>query len=194
MLARGGVLSSVPVAAVMAALAAGPAAGQTATFARDASIAALAFPVHESLSPTAGTGAPKAGSATIAGIAFASPAGRHAIGEEILVSVAFDRPVAVTGEASVALDIGGTTRRAGYRGGGGTRALVFAYAVAEGDLDDDGIAVGADRLTAPAGSLSGPGGGAVTLAHPAVPADATRTVDACAPRRCSRRSMAGCWP
>ena len=121
----------------------------------------------------------------IAIIAFASPSGTYAIGDEIRVSVAFDKPVTVTAtpaaRPSLELDIGGAARQAGYRSGGGSTTLVFAYAVAEGDEDADGIAIGADRLTAPAGSLVGPGGAAVSLTHLAVPPDPARKVDGVRP-------------
>ena len=119
----------------------------------------------------------------IAAIAFASPAGTYAIGDEIRVALTFDKPVTVApnGEPQLELDIGGAARQAGYRSGSGSTTLVFAHAVAEGDEDADGIAIGADRLTAPAGSLIGPGGMAASLTHPAVPADPARKVDGVRP-------------
>ena len=123
--------------------------------------------------------------AAIAGIAFASPAGTYAIGDEIRVSVAFDKPVTVTATSaarpSLELDIGGTARQAGYRSGSGSTALVFAYAVAEGDEDADGLSIGADRLTAPAGSTIAAEGTAASLTHVAVRADPSRKVDGVRP-------------
>ena len=183
---------------------------QTVTFAPDASTATLTITRHKFLSAVTQSGAFSAAvaqgdkqyetgmpsSATIrnndgpeppaiAAIAFASPAGTYAIGDEIRVSVAFDKPVTVTAtpaaRPSLELDIGGAARQAGYRSGSGSTTLVFAYAVAEGDEEADGIAIGAGRLTAPAGSLIGPGGMAASLTHPAVPADPDRKVDGVRP-------------
>ena len=121
--------------------------------------------------------------ASIAAIAFASPAGTYAIGNEILVSVTFDRPVSVAPGAApvLALDIGGAARPARYAGGNGTTALVFAYAVAEGDADADGIAVAADRLSAPGGGIAGRAGAPVSLTHRGLGPDPTRKVDGVRP-------------
>ncbi len=121
--------------------------------------------------------------AAIAAIGFASPAGVYGIGDEIVVTVAFDRPVTVAPGAApvLVLDIGGAARPARYAGGGGTAALAFAYAVAEGDADADGIAVAADRLSAPVGGIAGPAGAAASLTHRALGPDPTRRVDGVRP-------------
>ncbi len=117
--------------------------------------------------------------ASVTAIAFASPAGIYGIGDEILVSVSFDRPVTVAPGAApvLVLDIGGAAHPAAYRGGSGTAALAFAYEVAEGDADADGIAVAADRLGAPQGGIAGPAGAAASLTHPALGPDPSRRVD-----------------
>ena len=191
--------------AIAAALLAAPAAAQEGTQRATVTVEAerethipgfddMAFALARS-----GAAADPAVPAAITGIAFASPAGTYAIGEEILVSVTFDMPVTVApdGAPVLELDIGEAVRRAGYRGGSGTTVLVFAHTVAEGEKDGDGIAIAADRLTAPAGILAGPGGQAVSLTHPAVPPDPNRQVDGVRPTArfltIDRRTVAIAW-
>ncbi|MDX8553185.1 T9SS type A sorting domain-containing protein [Tenacibaculum sp. 1B UA] len=47
------------------------------------------------------------------------------------------------GTPQIAITIGATTRQATYQNGSGTSALLFRYTVQAGDLDTDGIAIGA---------------------------------------------------
>ena len=55
------------------------------------------------------------------------------------------------GSPQIAITIGSTTQQAVYQSGSGTSALLFRYTVQAGDLDTDGIAVGA--LNANSGTL-----------------------------------------
>ena len=66
------------------------------------------------------------------------------VGEVIELTLTFDRPVTAdtaSGTPLIELDIGGERRQAHYVRDGGTRQLVFAYVVQEGDRDDDGIRI-----------------------------------------------------
>lgn len=66
-------------------------------------------------------------------------------GENIDITLTFDKRVDVVGDASLTLRLGDgddhTPREARYLEGSGTRFLVFRYQVQPSDRDDDGIAV-----------------------------------------------------
>ena len=64
----------------------------------------------------------------------------------------FDVAVTVSGTPELELDVGGEARTAAYAGGSGSTGLTFAYTVAEGDADADGVAIGADKLAAAGGA------------------------------------------
>ncbi|WP_312916536.1 Calx-beta domain-containing protein, partial [Stenotrophomonas sp.] len=70
-------------------------------------------------------------------------AGRYQAGSTLDFVVTFNEVLVVTGTPQLALMVGGSTVYANYVAGSGTSALIFTYAVASGDRDDDGIAVGA---------------------------------------------------
>ena len=82
----------------------------------------------------------------------------YELGERIVVSVKFDRAVAVTGTPQLALTIGSATRQASYYSGGSRRWLFFAYTVQSSDSDADGIAVAANALTLNGGTIRIAGG------------------------------------
>ena len=63
----------------------------------------------------------------------------YGAGEEILFTVTFSEAVTVTGDPEFAFSLDSGEDRAPYKSGSGTTALVFAYTVAPGDEDDDGI-------------------------------------------------------
>ena len=63
----------------------------------------------------------------------------YGAGEEILFTVTFSEAVDVTGDPEFAFSLDSGEDRAPYKSGSGTTALVFAYTVAPGDEDDDGI-------------------------------------------------------
>ena len=70
--------------------------------------------------------------------------------EAIEVSVTFSTPVTVTGPPAmtptIGLDVGTVVRRAEYVRNAGPAVLVFGYAVAEEDRDEDGVAVPANGI------------------------------------------------
>ena len=63
----------------------------------------------------------------------------YGAGEEILFTVTFSGAVDATGDPEFAFSLDTGEDRAPYKSGSGTTALVFAYTVAPGDEDDDGI-------------------------------------------------------
>ncbi|MEE1945818.1 MBG domain-containing protein [Pedobacter sp. KR3-3] len=67
--------------------------------------------------------------------------GTYKMDDPLTFIVNFSNTVTVTGTPSLSLIIGSTTKQASYVSGSGTSALVFTYAVASGDLDNNGIAI-----------------------------------------------------
>ena len=88
---------------------------------------------------------------TVSSVAISgSPASgaAYALGEAIFIQVRFDRAVDVTGTPALTLTIGAAARQASYvsqTANGLT--LTFRYVVQLGDLDADGISVGAGALS-----------------------------------------------
>ena len=79
--------------------------------------------------------------------------------ENILVSVRFNWPVAVTGTPQLALTVGSTTRQANYYAtSAGNRRIWFHYSVQSSDSDADGISIGASALTLNGGTIRIRGG------------------------------------
>ncbi|UPK68283.1 Ig-like domain-containing protein [Chitinophaga filiformis] len=80
----------------------------------------------------------------------AVPANKYYVAGEVLnFTVNFSENIALNttgGTPSLGLTIGATTVQATYTGTSGSNALVFAYTVANGDLDADGITVNALTL------------------------------------------------
>ena len=102
-------------------------------------------------------------------------------GEEIQATVTFSETVEVTGTPQLTLELGGGTRTAAYEGGSGTAALVFAYEVAEGESDTDGVGVEADSVSPNGGAIQDIAGNPAVLDHQAVAADANHKVDGVKP-------------
>gem|GEM_PF-2365762 len=70
--------------------------------------------------------------------------GTYVAGQTLAFTVNYSGPVSVTGTPRVPLTIGSTTQYADYTATGSTStALRFLYTVQAGDLDPDGVAVGA---------------------------------------------------
>ena len=103
----------------------------------------------------------------------------YAAGDEIEVTVTFRETVEVTGTPQLQLELGGGLRTAAYRGGTGTAALVFAYEVADGESDTDGLGVKADSLSG--GTITDEARNAAVLEHGSLSADSGHKVDAVKP-------------
>ena len=96
----------------------------------------------------------------VTGVAIGSPVVGDTFerGEAIEVTVTFNKAVDVSGTPQLALGIGSQTRQASYASGTGTASLVFAYTVASGDADNDGLSIGANALSLNSGSIDVAGG------------------------------------
>lgn len=66
----------------------------------------------------------------------------------------FDRPVNITGSPYIAIIIGSTTRQATYLSGTGSNLIRFRYITVPGDIDTNGITVGA-TITQNSGAIAG---------------------------------------
>ncbi|RRD21612.1 autotransporter domain-containing protein [Brucellaceae bacterium VT-16-1752] len=78
--------------------------------------------------------------------------GYYNVGSILNFSVNFDQAVFVAGTPSLSVIIGSDTKPAAYAGGSGTNTLTFSYNVHPGDMDLNGIAIGA--LSTNGGSIS----------------------------------------
>ena len=103
----------------------------------------------------------------------------YAADDEIQVTVTFSETVEVTGSPQLRLEFGGGSRTATYGGGSGTGALVFAYEVADGESDTDGVGVVADTLSG--GTIRDEARNNAELDHDGLVADATHKVDGVKP-------------
>ena len=117
---------------------------------------------------------------TVAITSNPGPDATYAAEDEIRVTVTFSETVEVTGTPQLSLELGEGRPTADYEGGSGTAALGFAYEVAGGESDPDGVGVEAGSLSG--GTIrDGPGNNAV-LDHDRLAADAGHKVDAVKPR------------
>ena len=100
---------------------------------------------------------------TVASLAVTSDPGgdlTYQGGDAIEVTVTFSGSVTVDtsgGTPRIALTVGTATKHATYASGSPGTALVFAYTVASGDADTDGIAVAANALEANGGTIRSSG-------------------------------------
>ena len=115
------------------------------------------------------------------GVAFTSTTAPYITDEVIQATVTFKENVIVTGTPQLPLQIGSVTKKADYASGSGTTALVFSYTVAAGDMDADGISIGANALNLNGGTIKDAAGNAATLTHTAVSAASAHKVDAITP-------------
>ena len=106
--------------------------------------------------------------------------GVYGIGDSIKVTVTFSENVTVTGAPQLELDIGGSAKVAAYESVTTTN-MVFSYTVAEGDSDDDGIAIGANKLTLNSGSIKDAADNDANLSHDALAAQEGHQVDGVRP-------------
>ena len=102
-------------------------------------------------------------------------------GDTVQVQVAFNKNVNVTGTPRVTLKVGSANKTANYTSGSGTKKLIFAYTVASGDTDTDGVSVSANQLSLNSGTIKDGDGNAATLTHSAVGTQASHKVDGVVP-------------
>ena len=150
-------------------------AGNDETLASTAT-AAVSFAVQQQIADTT---AP-----TISSIAVTSDPGyddTYAIGDSIEVTVTFSEDVTVTGVPRLGLNMGRSGKAAEYNDTSGS-TVVFSYTVAEGDSDDDGIAISSNRLTLNGGSIKDAADNDADLSHDALSAQQDHEVDGVRPR------------
>ena len=90
-------------------------------------------------------------------VSFSSSSGTdrtYAAGDDIQVTVTFNKEVAVTGSPQMTLNVGGEDRTAGYGSVTGA-ALTFSYQVAVGESDTDGVSIDANSLSLNRGNDQG---------------------------------------
>ena len=120
---------------------------------------------------------------TVSRVAITSDPGTdrtYAVDDEIQVTVTFSETVEVTGTPQLRLELGGGRRTADYEGGSGTAALVFAYKVADGESDTDGMGIEADSLSG--GTIRDEARNNAELDHDGMAADSGHKVDGVRPR------------
>ncbi|MYC36703.1 MAG: hypothetical protein F4X66_07290 [Chloroflexi bacterium] len=101
----------------------------------------------------------------------------YGAGETLRIAVAFDERVSVSGSPAIALQVGDAERTAVFQRVSGND-VVFAYTVADGDNDADGVNVKAGSISLPAGAaIADANGRAVALSHPAMPDQAGHVID-----------------
>ena len=121
---------------------------------------------------------------TVSSLAITSDPGSdqtYAAGDEIQVTVTFSETVEVEGTPQLRLRVGTRTRTAGYDSGTGTAALVFAYEVAVGDEDTDGVNIEAGRIALNGGTIEDEADNDAVLDHEAVAPQAGHKVDGVRP-------------
>ena len=117
---------------------------------------------------------------TVAITSNPGPDATYTIGEVIEATVTFDQTVVVTGTPQLMLNVGGGDRTADYEGGSGTAALVFAYEVADGESDTDGVEIEADSLSG--GTIRDEARNNAELDHDGLAADSGHKVDGARPK------------
>ncbi|MFL1895828.1 gliding motility-associated C-terminal domain-containing protein [Aquimarina sp. 2-A2] len=103
-------------------------------------------------------------------------------GQNLDFTINFDENITANtagGTPQLAITIGATTRQATYQSGSGSSALLFRYTVQAGDLDTNGIAVGA--LSANGGTFRDSGGMDANLTLNSVGSTTAVLVDAAGP-------------
>ena len=116
---------------------------------------------------------------TISSISITSDSGdddTYVEDDSIEVTVTFSEYVTVTGTPQLELDFDGTARTADYSSAN-RAAVVFSYAVAPDDVDTDGIAISANKLTLNGGTIKDAADNDATLTHDAVAADSGHKVE-----------------
>ncbi|MBB3464221.1 autotransporter domain-containing protein [Rhizobium sp. BK377] len=83
--------------------------------------------------------------------------GYYKAGDNLAFTIQFSENVTVTGTPSLSVVIGSSSRAASYLGGSGTSALAFGYTVQPGDMDLDGVSLGA-MINLNGGTIENTGG------------------------------------
>ena len=96
--------------------------------------------------------------------------------DPIEVTVTFNEHVIVTGTPQLELDFDGTAKTADYSSTNGA-VVVFSYGVAADDIDTDGIAISANKLSLNGGAIKDGAENDATLTHDAVAADSGHKVE-----------------
>ena len=96
------------------------------------------------------------------------------------MEVEFNEAVKVTGQPELGLEVGDLDKAAGYHSVAG-EAVVFAYEVAEGDSDTDGVSVRANSLSLNGGTIRDGADNDAVLDHGAWAAGLTHRVDGIKP-------------
>jgi hypothetical protein len=92
-------------------------------------------------------------------------AGLYTVGQDLVFTVTYDEAVTVSGTPRIAITLdNGATVYADYLGGSGSTSLTFRYAVAQGDFDSNGIALGTGRVDLNGGRMTDAAGNDAALA------------------------------
>ena len=105
----------------------------------------------------------------------------YGIGELVSVVVTFSEPVTVTGTPILGLRVGEDAKQAIYESGAASSKLVFAYSVAEGDEDTNGVGIEANSLSLDGGMIRGESGDAALLGHERLEDDPLHQADGIRP-------------
>ena len=103
----------------------------------------------------------------------------YALGDVITATVTFSEGVNITGKPELELQVGANARKAVYNSGSGSSDLTFDYTVAAKEVDSDGVAIGANKLTlptSPAATIQDGATNAADLDHGAVAASSSHRV------------------
>ena len=108
--------------------------------------------------------------------------GVYTTGEFFHTIVSFSDDVVIIGDPQLAIDVGGTTRLADWtpipvniwRG----NSWLFLYTVQKGDLDVNGVSIGANALRLNGATIKDPAGNTAVLTHSAVTLSSNILVDA----------------
>ena len=106
--------------------------------------------------------------------------GVYRIGDEVQVTVAFSENVTVAGSPQLELSTEPRNRTAAYESTDGS-AVVFSYTVVQGDWDNNGIAINANKLTLNGGSIKDAANNDADLSHTALAAQDGHKVDGVRP-------------
>ena len=90
----------------------------------------------------------------------------------------FSETVHASGEPTLELAVGGSSRFAALSGGSGTDELSFRYVVRTGDYDRDGISIGPGAASLAGGTIADAADNAAVRDFEALPADPRHTVNA----------------